>query len=48
VDGPQGVVALNTVKNNVCVDASSIARLESIRPAAGFLPGAGDTRNRIH
>jgi len=48
VDGPQGVVAANTVKNNVCVDAGSIARLESIRPAAGFLPSAGDTRNRIH
>jgi hypothetical protein len=48
VDGPQGVVAANTVKNNACVDASSIARLfvgRAFGPAAGLLPSASNTRN---
>jgi hypothetical protein len=53
VGGPEGVLAANTVKNNACTDAGSLARLEStvgqaFGPAAGLLPGAGDARNRIH
>jgi hypothetical protein len=55
VDGPQGVVAANTIKNNACVDSSSIARLFVgrdagwfSRGAAGLLPSASNPRNRIY
>jgi hypothetical protein len=42
VGGPEGVLAANTVANNACADASSIARLESSPPGMSY------ARNRVH
>ncbi|HVY93590.1 MAG TPA: right-handed parallel beta-helix repeat-containing protein [Bryobacteraceae bacterium] len=50
VGGPQGVMEANTVKNNACVDASSIAQLFVGRGfgPAGLLPRANNPGNRIN
>ncbi|HVW10898.1 MAG TPA: right-handed parallel beta-helix repeat-containing protein [Bryobacteraceae bacterium] len=53
VGGPQGVVEANTVKNNACVDASSVAGI-FVGPGfgwfarSGLLPAAYYPRNRVY